>query len=72
MDISDTHTEGLGQSMLPFVMRDLVDMVMKKKSLPFEDALYYIYTSSLYKSLLDERTKLWYSGTLLLYEMLEK
>lgn len=72
MDIFDTHTEGLGQSMLPFVMRDLVDMVMKKKSLPFEDALYYIYTSSLYKSLLDERTKLWYSGTLLLYEMLEK
>lgn len=45
MDISDTHTEGLGQSMLPFVMRDLVDMVMKKKSLPFEDALYYIYIS---------------------------
>ena len=58
--------------MLPFVMRDLVNMVMKKKMLPLRDALYYIYSSKLYKSLLDLNTKLWYSSTLSLYEALEK
>ena len=31
---------------------------------PLEDALYYIYSSNLYKALLDENTKLWYSSTL--------
>lgn len=62
----------LDYAMLPFVMRELVNMVMKKKILPLEDALYYIYSSKLYKSLLDLNTKLWYSSTLSLYEALEK
>ena len=62
----------LDYAILPFVMRELVDMVMKKKILPLEDALYYIYSSKLYKSLLDLNTKLWYSSTLSLYEALEK
>jgi hypothetical protein len=62
----------LDYAMLPFVMRELVDMVMKKKILPLKDALYYIYSSKLYKSLLDLNTKLWYSSTLSLYEALEK
>lgn len=35
----------LDYAMLPFVMRDLVNMVMKKKMLPLGDALYYIYSS---------------------------
>lgn len=62
----------LDYAMLPFVMRELVNMVMKKKILPLKDALYYIYSSQLYKSLLDLNTKLWYSSTLSLYEALEK
>lgn len=53
-------------------MRDLVELVMQKKALPLEDALYYIYSSRLYKALLDENTKLWYSSTLSLYDILEK
>lgn len=61
-----------GIALLPFVMRDLVEMVMRKKALPLEDALYYIYSSKLYKALLDENTKLWYSSTLYLYEDLGK
>jgi hypothetical protein len=64
--------ENPGIALLPFVMRDLVEMVMKKKALPLEDALYYIYSSKLYKALLDENTKLWYSSTLYLYEDLKK
>lgn len=62
----------LDYAMLPFVMRELVNMVMKKKILPLRDALYYIYSSQLYKSLLDLNTKLWYSSTQSLYEALEK
>ena len=64
--------EGLAQSMLPFVMRELAELVMRKKALPLENALHYIYTSHLYESLLDEDTKQWYSSTLSLYETLEK
>ena len=64
--------EGLAQSMLPFVMRELAELVMRKKALPLENALHYIYNSRLYKSLLDEDTKQWYSSTLSLYETLEK
>ncbi len=62
----------IGFDMLPFVMKELVAMVMKKKALPFEDALYYIYSSELYARLLDEETKTWYLSTPSLYEMLEK
>ena len=40
----------LDYAMLPFVMRELVNMVMKKKMLPLRDALYYSYASKLYKS----------------------
>lgn len=72
METDQTESEGLGAAMLPFVMRDLVDTVMKRKTLPLEDALYYIYSSDLYRLLLDEHTKLWYSSTLSLYEALEK
>ena len=55
-----------------FIKRELAEMVMKRKTLPLEDALYYIYSSRLYKALTDESTKLWYSSTLSLYEILEK
>ena len=72
METNQTYQNELGSAMLPFVMRELVDTVMKRKTLPLEDALYYIYSSNLYKALLDENTKLWYSSTLSLYEALEK
>lgn len=62
----------IGSSMLPFVMKELVEMIMQKKALPLHDALFYIYSSRLYTSLLDENTKLWYASTVSLYEMLEK
>lgn len=72
MENNQTYQNELGSAMLPFVMRELVNTVMKRKALSLEDALYYIYSSQLYKSLLDENTKLWYSSTLSLYEALEK
>lgn len=68
----ETNQGGLDSAMLPFVMRELVELVMKKKVLSLEDALYYIYSSKLYKLLSNEKTKLWYSSTLSLYDTLEK
>lgn len=66
------ESDNLGFDMLPFVMKELVAMVMKKKALPLEDALYYVYSSELYNKLLDEETKLWYLSTLSIYDLLEK
>lgn len=66
------HKDALGQAMLPFVMRELVGMVMKRKALPLEDALFYIYSSRLYRLLQDENTKSWYQSTISLYEDLER
>lgn len=62
----------ISSEMLPFAMQDLTRMVMQKKKLSFEDALYYIYSSRLYQTLLDEEAKAWYESTLSLYESLEK
>lgn len=72
MDAACKYQEELTSTMLPFVMRELVELVMKKKALPLGDALYYIYSSRFYKSLSDENTKLWYFSTLSLYDILEK
>lgn len=70
--LKDKESDNLGFDMLPFVMKELVAMVMKKKALPLEDALYYVYSSELYNRLLDEEAKLWYLSTLSIYDLLEK
>lgn len=70
--LKDKESDNLGFDMLPFVMKELVTMVMKKKALPLEDALYYVYSSELYNKLLDEEAKLWYLSTLSIYDLLEK
>lgn len=72
MNSDPKHNDALGLSMLPFVMRELAATVMKRKSLPLEDAVFYIYSSRMYRSLLDENTKLWYQSTSSLYDDLEK
>jgi hypothetical protein len=48
MEITHKNQGELDSTMLPFVMRELVELVMKKKALPLGDALYYIYSSKLY------------------------
>ena len=62
----------LNLSISPFIMKDLVGMVMKKKSLPFEDALHYIVSSRVYENLMNEKTKTWYLSSAALYDMLEE
>lgn len=59
-------------SIIPFLMKDLVGMVMKGKSLPLEDALHYIMSSRLYENLMNESTKTWYLSSSALYDMLKE
>ena len=59
-------------AMRPFVVKDLVGMIMSKKNLTFDDAMFYLYSSDLYMKLLDEEAKMWYMSTLALYDVLEE
>lgn len=71
--IMNNHSaENLSLSISPFLMKDLVGMVMKRKSLPFEDALHYIMSSRMYENLMDEGTKTWYLSSSALYDLLEE
>ena len=50
---------------------DIISIIMATKSLDFEDALQYLYTSELYKVLTIEDTKLWHLSVTKLFVMLE-
>ena len=56
----------------PFVVKDLVRMIMSRKNIAFDDALFYLYSSDLYMKLLDDDAKMWYMSTVALYELLEE
>ena len=56
----------------PFVVKDLVGMIMSRKNIAFDDALFYLYSSDLYMKLLDDDAKMWYMSTVALYELLEE
>jgi len=58
-------------TMRPFVVKDLVGMIMGRKNLTFDDALFYLYSSDLYMRLLDDDAKMWYLSTVALYDILE-
>lgn len=59
-------------TMLPFVVKDIVGMIMRKKNMVFDDALFYLYSSDLYLKLLDDEAKMWYMSTVALYDILEE
>lgn len=41
-------------------IHDLVGQIMDRKNLDFEDAIAYLYNSTLYSLLVDENSKLWH------------
>ena len=59
-------------AMRPFVVKDLVGMIMSRKNMAFDDALFYLYSSDLYMKLLDDEAKMWYMSTVALYDILEE
>lgn len=70
--MNEKKINDLNLSISPFLMKDLTGMVMKKKSLPLEDALHYIMSSQMYENLMDEKTKTWYLSSSALYDILEE
>lgn len=59
-------------AMRPFVVKDLLRMIMSRKNMAFDDALFYLYSSDMYMKLLDDEVKMWYMSTVALYDILEE
>ncbi|MDE5607063.1 MAG: DUF3791 domain-containing protein [Bacteroidales bacterium] len=59
-------------AILPFKVQELADMIVEKKRLSIDDALFYLYNSELYRNLSDPALKLWYYSGAQLYELLEE
>ena len=59
-------------AILPFKVQELADMIVEKKRLSIDDALFYLYNSELYRNLTDPELKLWYYSGAQLYELLEE
>jgi len=60
------------ESILPFKVKELIEIIMKKKNLSFFDSYLYLISSDLYKRLDSNDAKLWYLSQLALYEILEE
>ena len=58
-------------AVLPFKVLELAEIIAEKKRLSIDDALFYLYNSTLYKDLIDPKLKLWYYSGVRLYELLE-
>lgn len=58
-------------AILPFKVLELADMIVEKKRLSIDDALFYLYNSELYRNLAAPELKLWYYSGAQLYELLE-
>ncbi|MDR0833870.1 MAG: DUF3791 domain-containing protein [Candidatus Symbiothrix sp.] len=59
-------------AIMPFKVQQLIEIIMQKKQLNYEDAFAYLYSSDCYKLLLQEDAKLWYMSGLSIFELLEK
>ncbi len=59
-------------AIMPFKLQQLVELIMDKKQLGYEDAFSYLYNSDCYKLLLQEDAKLWYMSALSIYDLLEE
>jgi len=50
----------------------IINLLMKNRKLNLEEAAELLYNSELYKTLEDEKTKMWRLGYPLLYDLLEE
>ena len=57
------------ESILPVIVASLVNKIATENELSEDEALYNIYSSSLYAALEDEDTKVWYYSVAKLYEL---
>jgi hypothetical protein len=59
-------------AIMPFKVQQLIEIIMERKQLNYQNAFDYLYSSNCYKLLLDEEAKLWYMSGLGIFELLEE
>ena len=59
-------------AIMPFKVLQILEIIMEKKQIGYDDAFGYLYSSNLYQLLIKEDTKLWYISGLGLFELLEE
>ena len=57
---------------IAFITPGILQLLMENKGLSLEDAACVLYNSRLYKTLEDEKTKVWHLGYPMLYDLLEE
>jgi hypothetical protein len=66
------QSQNTGTAIMPFKIQQLIEVIMDRKQLDYQDAFEYLYSSDCYKTLLDEDAKLWYISSLGIFELLEE
>jgi hypothetical protein len=64
--------QSMETAIMPFKVQQLVEIIMQKKQLNYEDAFDYLCSSDCYKLLLNEEAKLWYMSGLGIFELIEE
>ncbi|MDR2064238.1 MAG: DUF3791 domain-containing protein [Prevotellaceae bacterium] len=59
-------------AIMPFKIQQLIEIIMERKQLDYQDAFDYLYSSDCYKLLSDEYAKLWYMSGLDIFSLLEE
>jgi hypothetical protein len=65
-------SDNIEKLMLPYKVQQLLNTIIKKKGLGVEDAMYYLYSSELYRQLSSESSCLWQLSTFNLYDLIKK
>lgn len=63
--------KSLVREMLPYKVQQLLITIIENRELAFKDAIYYLYSSDLYKQMSLEDSYLWQLSTANLYDMLQ-
>lgn len=58
-------------TIITYKIKDIVSLIIINKKMSFIDTLEYLYKSSLYENLSNEKTKLWHLSSLKLFHILE-
>ncbi len=59
-------------AMMPYIIADLVALIVEKQNISEEAAIEKLYSSKLYATLEDEETKVWQYSTHMLYSLFEQ
>lgn len=59
-------------AIMPYIVTDLISMIMEKMKLSADEAINKLYSSELYALLEDEETKVWHYSTDMLFVLFEQ